>query len=84
MDDGDGQRKPLANPQWQIQRALIEVFLKAEFSYQLSDPQCRFLRFQMKNACVKIEVLPDREFGVEGERLRHVTDAVARTHVAGV
>ena len=38
----------------------------------------------MKNSRVKIEVLPDREFGIERERLRHVADAVARTHVAGV
>ena len=32
---------------------------------------------------VKLEVLPDRQFRVERERLRHVADAIARTHVAG-
>ena len=31
---------------------------------------------------MKIEVLPDRQFGVERERLRHVADPIARTHVA--
>src|ERR1035437_10367096 len=31
---------------------------------------------------MKIEVLLDREFGIERKRLCHVTDAVARTHVA--
>ncbi len=30
MDDGDSQREPLANPQWQIQSALIEIGLKTE------------------------------------------------------
>ncbi len=38
MDDGDGQREPLANSQGQIQRALIEIILKAEFLHQLGDP----------------------------------------------
>ena len=27
VDDGDGQREPLTNAQWQIQRALIEIIL---------------------------------------------------------
>ena len=84
MDDGDGQREPLANSQWQIQRALIEIVLKAELSDQLGNTQRRLFRRQMKNARVKIEVLPDRKFGIEGERLRHVADAIARTDVAGV
>ena len=33
---------------------------------------------------MKIEVLPDREFRIQRERLRHVADAIARIHVVGV
>ena len=32
---------------------------------------------------MKIEVLPHRQLGVERERLRHVADPIARTHIAG-
>ena len=38
----------------------------------------------MEQPRVQIEVLPHRELGIERERLRHVADAVARAHVAGV
>ena len=31
---------------------------------------------------MKVEVLPDRQFGVERERLRHIADPVARTQIA--
>ena len=34
---------------------------------------------QMVEMRVKIEVLPDGQFGIERERLRHVADAIART-----
>ena len=40
-----------------------------------------FGRRQVEQVRVKIEVLPDGQFGVERERLRHIADAVARTHV---
>ena len=43
-----------------------------------------FLGRQVEKAGVKFEVLPDRQFGIERERLRHVADAIARAHVAGV
>ena len=84
MDDGDGERQPLANPQRQIRRALIEMILEAEPFDQLGDARLRLLRRQVEQVRVKIEVLPDRQFGIERERLRHVADAIARTHVAGI
>ena len=84
MDDRDGERKPLANPQWQIQRSLIEIILEAEPSDQLGDPRLRFLRRKMEQMGMQIEVLPDRQFGIERERLRHVADAITRAHVAGL
>ena len=41
-------------------------------------------RRQVKQARVKIEVLPHRELGIERERLRHVADAMARLQIACV
>ena len=51
---------------------------------ELGNTQRRLFCRQMKNARMKIEVLPDRQFGIERERLRHVADAIARIHVVGV
>ena len=69
VDDGDGQRKPLANPQRQIQGALIEIIFKAEPFDQLGDARLCLLRRQVEKVRVKLEVLPDRELGIERERL---------------
>ena len=38
----------------------------------------RLLARQVEQPRVQIEVLPDRQLGVERERLRHVADALAR------
>ncbi len=70
-------------PKRQIQGALIEIILEAEPCDQLGDARLRLLSRQVEKVRVKIEVLPDRQFGIERERLRHVADAIARTHVAG-
>ena len=43
MDDGDGEREPLANAQGQIQRALIEIVRQAESLDQLGDARRRLL-----------------------------------------
>ena len=42
------------------------------------------VRRQMEQARVQVEVLANRQLGIERERLRHVADAHARAHVAGV
>ena len=39
---------------------------------------------QVEQTRVQIEVLPDRQLGIERERLRHVADAIARVQVAGI
>ena len=84
VHDGNREREPLANPQRQIRGALIEIILEAESSDQFGDTRLRLPRRQMEQMRMKIEVLPDRQFGVERERLRHVADAIARTHVARI
>ena len=38
---------------------------------------------KMVEVCVQLEILPDREFAIERERLRHVADVLARLHVVG-
>ena len=81
VDDGDGEREPLANPQRQIRGALIEIILEAEPSDQLGNTRLRLLRRQVEKVRVKIEVLPDGQLDIERERLRHVADTVSRAHV---
>ena len=84
VNDGDGQRQPLANAERQIRCALIEMLGQAELRDQRHETRPGFARGQMKQPGVQIEVLPDRQFGVERKRLRHVTDAKPRRHVARV
>ena len=69
VNDGDGQRYPLSNPQRQIEGPLIEIVLEAKAIHQLRDPGVRLLRRYMEQVGMKIEVLLHREFGVERERL---------------
>ena len=83
MDDGDRQRYPLADPQRQIEGALIEIFLETETLDQFGDSRFLPSRRQMEQMRVKFEILPHRQFGIERKRLRHVPDAVARAHIAG-
>ena len=78
VDDRDGEREPLANPERQIRGALIEIVGEAEPPDQLGDPRRRFLRRQMKKPRMQFEILPDRQFRIERERLRHVPDPVPR------
>ena len=84
MYDGDGQRQPLAYAQRQLRGALVEIVLKAELFGQLAKTRLRFPRRQVKKPCMKLEVLPDGELGVEREGLRHVADTPARVDVARV
>ncbi len=84
VDDGDREREPLANPQRQLQGALIEIIVKAEPFDQRGNTCLRLLRRQVEEVGMKIEVLPDGEFGIERERLRHVADPIARAHVARI
>src|SRR5215467_4997697 len=37
----------------------------------------------MIKSCVQIEILPHSKLAVEGKRLRHVADVLARLHVVG-
>ena len=81
MDNGDGERETLTNPQRQIRCALIEIVLEAEPSGQRGNARLALLCRQVEEVGVKIEVLPDGQLDIEGKRLRHVADTVSRTHV---
>ena len=48
MDDSDRQREPLTDTQRQIERALIEIILKAEMSDEFGNARRGFLRRQME------------------------------------
>ena len=50
---------------------------------QLVDPAFDLVWRQMVELRMQIEVLPDRKLAVEGKRLRHVADVLARLHVVG-
>ena len=63
---------------------LVEMILQAELFDKLADARRRFSGGKMKKPRMKHEVLPDRQLGIERERLRHVADAAARIDVAGV
>jgi hypothetical protein len=81
VDNGDGERETLTNPQRQIRCALIEIVLEAEPSGQRGNARLALLCRQVEEVGVKIEVLPDGQLDIEGKRLRHVADTVSRTHV---
>ena len=67
MHDGDGERKPLANSQRQIRGALIEIVCKAELLDQLPRRGFALAAGMMEKSRMKIEILPDRELGIERE-----------------
>jgi len=57
---------------------------KAEAIDQFGNALPRLAHWQVEQARVKIEVLPDRQLGIEGEGLRHIADAIARFQVARI
>ena len=57
---------------------------EAEPIDELVDPGVGSVSGEVEDAGVEVEVLTDRELAVEGERLRHVADALARGQVVGV
>ena len=84
VDDGDRKLQALLLPQGQAfgpavgdaeQIEPLEHFLHARFSAILR---------QVIQVGMQFQVLPDGEFAIKREGLRHVADAFARRHVAGV
>ena len=61
---------------------MVEIVGKAEAFDQLGNPRPRLPPRQVKQVRVKIEVLPDREFRIQRERLRHIADPIARFQIA--
>ena len=84
VQDRDGKLKALLLPEGQAfgpavrdaeQIEPLEHFLNARLSAVLGQVEQMGMQFQ---------VLPDGEFAIEREGLRHVADALARRHVAGI
>ena len=84
VNDGDGKLKTLFHAERQAfgpavgdaeQIEALEHFLHARFSALLR---------QAIQVAMQFQVLPDGEFAIEREGLRHVADTFACRHVAGV
>jgi hypothetical protein len=84
MDDCHGEREPLADAERQIEGAVVDMICKAETVDQFGNSCFSLAHRQVEQARVKIEVLPNSQLGVEGERLRHIADAIARLQVARI
>ena len=67
MHDGNGQRKPLANAERQLGGVLVEIVAQVELLDQLGKARAGLFGRQMEQPRVQIEVLPNRELGVERE-----------------
>ena len=59
VDNGDGEREPLADAERQIEGALVDMICKAEAVDQFGNARPRLSHRQVKQARVKIEVLPN-------------------------
>lgn len=82
VHDRDGEREPLADAERQILGALVDMIRETEAFDQFGNARFPLSRRQVEQARVQIEVLPDREFRIKRERLRHIADALARVQVA--
>ena len=83
MQNGDGKLEPLFYAKRQALRTLIGNIIQVILLKQFLNPAFFLARGQMIEMRVKIEILPDSEFVIKGERLRHVADIHTRLHVVG-
>ena len=83
VQDGDGQREPLAQPHRQVLGQRVEMRAEPESLDQLLDARLRLLGRQVIEARVQDQVLADGQLAVERERLRHVAEVLADLHAAG-
>ncbi len=84
VHDGDGERQALADAERQVRSQLIDVVAEAKALEEFIDAPPALRRRQVEEPRVQVEVLPNRQFGIEREALRHVADAFTRGHVPGV
>jgi hypothetical protein len=81
MQNGHGKLEPLFYAKRQARRKLIGNILPVILLKQLLDPGFNLIRGQMIEMRVKLEILPDCEFVIKRENLRHVADIHGRLHV---
>ena len=75
--------QPLLDAQRQAFRLRIRYVFQIVALQQLLHTPFDLVCGQMIEMRVQLEILPDRKLPIEGERLRHVTDVLARLHVVG-
>ena len=84
VQDRDGQLKALFLPQGQTFGPAVRDAEQIEpLEHFLNARRSAILR-QVEQMGMQLQVLPDGQFAVERKGLRHVADAFARRHVAGV
>ena len=77
------QLQSLLDAQRQAFRLRIGHSFQIVTFQQLVDSGSNLVRREMIKVGMQVEVLPDGKLTVEGERLRHVADVLARLHVVG-
>ena len=83
VEHGHRQLQPLLDAERQALRLGVGHSFQIVAFEQLVDPGFDLVRRQMVELGMQIEILPHRKLAVEGERLRHVADVLARLHVVG-
>ena len=83
VQNGHGELEPLFYAKRQALWTLIGNILQVILLKQFLDPALNLIRGQMIEMRVQVEILPDSEFLIKRERLRHVPDIHARLHVVG-
>ncbi len=77
VHDRDRQRQALADAERQGRCQLADIVAEAETANEAVDAMPGLVARQMKQARVEVEVLANRELGIERECLRHVAHARA-------
>ena len=84
MDNGHRERQTLTDAHRQARSPIAGILLEFEALQEIGNAfLCLFLR-QMEEMGMQFQVLHDRQLGIEGKGLRHISDAVAQVDVAGV
>ena len=84
VDEGDRERQPLPDAERHFVGQLVHEFGKLEPFAQGLDPVRNGVRCHAEQFCMKLKVLMDGEFRIEGEGLAHVADAAAHIDVLGI
>ena len=84
MQNGDGQLQALFLPKGQAFGPAVRDAGRSNRSSISSNARRSAVLGQAEEMGMELEILPNGQFIVERERLRHVADALACRHVAGV